>query len=77
MPIGHPASSLAAGVLLGLALCPARRTARRADLRRGGQRLFEIGAEPVGGSVESFSERWLSDSRKWGQFIKETGIKLE
>jgi tripartite-type tricarboxylate transporter receptor subunit TctC len=41
------------------------------------QRLFEIGAEPVGGSVESFSERWLSDYRMWGQFIKETGIKLE
>ena len=41
------------------------------------QRLFEIGAEPVGGSVESFSERWLSDHRMWGQFIKEIGIKLE
>jgi tripartite-type tricarboxylate transporter receptor subunit TctC len=41
------------------------------------KRLADIGAEPVGGSVESFSERWLSDYRMWGQFIKETGIKLE
>jgi len=41
------------------------------------QRLFEIGAEPVGGSVESFSERWLADHRMWGRFIKETDIKLE
>ena len=41
------------------------------------QRLFELGAEPVGGSVESFTERWLADYRMWGQFIKETGIRLE
>ncbi|HEX4798036.1 MAG TPA: tripartite tricarboxylate transporter substrate binding protein [Burkholderiales bacterium] len=41
------------------------------------QRLFEIGAEPVGGSVDSFSERFRSDYRMWGQVIKESGIKLE
>ena len=41
------------------------------------QRLLEIGAEPVGGSVESFSERFRSDFRMWGQVIKESGIKLE
>jgi tripartite-type tricarboxylate transporter receptor subunit TctC len=41
------------------------------------QRLADIGAEPVGGSVESFSERFRADYRMWGQFIKETGIKLE
>jgi tripartite-type tricarboxylate transporter receptor subunit TctC len=41
------------------------------------QRLFEIGAEPVGGSVESFSERFRSDFRMWGQVIKESGIELE
>jgi len=41
------------------------------------QRLFEIGAEPVGGSVDSFSERFRSDYRMWGQVIRESGIKLE
>ncbi len=41
------------------------------------QRLFEIGAEPVGGSVESFAERFRSDFRMWGQVIRESGIKLE
>ena len=41
------------------------------------QRLLEIGAEPVGGSVESFSERFRSDYRMWGQVIRESGIKLE
>jgi tripartite-type tricarboxylate transporter receptor subunit TctC len=41
------------------------------------QRLFELGAEPVGGSVESFSERFRYDYRMWGQFIREAGIKLE
>ena len=41
------------------------------------QRLLEIGAEPVGGSVESFSERFRSDFRMWGQVIRESGIKLE
>jgi tripartite-type tricarboxylate transporter receptor subunit TctC len=41
------------------------------------QRLLEIGAEPVGGPVESFSERFRSDFRMWGQVIRESGIKLE
>lgn len=41
------------------------------------QRLADIGAEPVGGPVETFTERWLADYRMWGQFIRETGIKLE
>jgi len=41
------------------------------------QRLFEIGAEPVGGSVESFVERFRSDYRMWGQVIRDSGIKLE
>jgi tripartite-type tricarboxylate transporter receptor subunit TctC len=41
------------------------------------QRLFEVGAEPIGGSQESFAERYRADYRMWGQFIKETGIKQE
>lgn len=38
-------------------------------------RLFDAGAEPIGGSVESFAERFRADHRLWGDFIKETGIK--
>jgi tripartite-type tricarboxylate transporter receptor subunit TctC len=41
------------------------------------QRLLELGAEPVGGSVESFAERFRSDYRMWGQVIRDSGIKLE
>ena len=41
------------------------------------QRLFEIGADPIGGSAESFAERYRADYRMWGQFIRETGIKQE
>jgi tripartite-type tricarboxylate transporter receptor subunit TctC len=41
------------------------------------QRLFEIGAEPIGGSAESFAERYRADHRMWGQFIRETGIRTE
>ena len=41
------------------------------------QRLFEIGAEPIGGSADSFAERYRADHRMWGQFIRETGIKQE
>jgi tripartite-type tricarboxylate transporter receptor subunit TctC len=41
------------------------------------QRLFEIGAEPIGGSAESFAERYRADHRMWGQFIQETGIRQE
>jgi tripartite-type tricarboxylate transporter receptor subunit TctC len=38
-------------------------------------RLFDAGAEPIGGSVESFTERFHADHRMWGDFIQETGIK--
>jgi tripartite-type tricarboxylate transporter receptor subunit TctC len=41
------------------------------------QRLFDIGAEPGGGSPESAAERLRADYRLWGQVIKEAGIKLE
>ena len=41
------------------------------------QRLFEIGAEPVGGPVEQFSQRVRSDYQRWGRFIKDSRIKLE
>jgi len=41
------------------------------------QRLFDICAEAIGGSAESFAARYRADYRRWGQFIRETGIKLE
>jgi tripartite-type tricarboxylate transporter receptor subunit TctC len=40
-------------------------------------RLFDAGAEPIGGTVESFAERFRADHRMWGDFIRETGIKQE
>src|SRR5436190_23785900 len=44
------------------------------QLRR---RLSDAGAETVGGSPESFAERYRADHRMWGQFIRETGIRTE
>lgn len=41
------------------------------------QRLYDAGAEPVGGSAESFAERYRADHRMWGQFIREIGLKTE
>src|SRR5438093_6184469 len=41
------------------------------------QRLLEVGAEPLGGPAPAFAERVRADYRMWGQFIKESGIKLE
>src|SRR5205809_974319 len=41
------------------------------------QRLSEVGADPIGGSAESFAERYRADHRMWGQFIRETGIRTE
>lgn len=41
------------------------------------QRLLEIGAEPVGGSVAAFAERVRADYRLWGQVVKESGARLE
>ena len=41
------------------------------------QKLGEVGAEPIGGSVESFVERYRADYKMWGNFIRETGIKQE
>ncbi|HZE61674.1 MAG TPA: tripartite tricarboxylate transporter substrate binding protein [Burkholderiales bacterium] len=47
------------------------------DEPKTGQRLLEVGADPIGGSSESFAERYRADHRMWGEFIKETGIKPE
>jgi tripartite-type tricarboxylate transporter receptor subunit TctC len=41
------------------------------------ERLFEVGADPIGGTAESFAERYRADHRMWGQFIRETGIRTE
>ena len=47
------------------------------DESKTGQRLLDIGADPIGGSPESFAERYRADSRMWGEFIRESGIKME
>ncbi|MDB5913350.1 MAG: hypothetical protein JWP22_2025 [Ramlibacter sp.] len=41
------------------------------------QKLADIGAEPVGGSIPSFGERVRADYRMYGQLIKDSGVKLE
>src|SRR5215813_10178497 len=41
------------------------------------QRLFDLGTEPGGGSVETTAERLRADHRLWGQVIRDAGIKLE
>jgi tripartite-type tricarboxylate transporter receptor subunit TctC len=47
------------------------------DDARVRQRLLDVGGEPLGGSAESFAERYRADYRMWGQFLRETGIKQE
>ena len=47
------------------------------DDSRTRERLLQAGADPVGGSSESFAERYRADHRMWGEFIRETGIKQE
>lgn len=41
------------------------------------QRLYDAGAEPVGGTAESFAARYRADYRRWGEFIREIGLKTE
>jgi tripartite-type tricarboxylate transporter receptor subunit TctC len=41
------------------------------------QRLSDVGADPIGGSPESFAERYRADYKMWGQFIREQGITTE
>ena len=41
------------------------------------ERLYDAGAEPVGGSAKAFAERYRADHRRWGQFIREIGLKTE
>jgi tripartite-type tricarboxylate transporter receptor subunit TctC len=47
------------------------------DEPKAKQRLLEIGAEPLGGSVPSFAERLRADYHYWGQVVRESGIKME
>src|SRR2546429_2103301 len=47
------------------------------DEPKTAQRLFEVGADPIGGSADLFAERYRADHRMWGQFIQETGIRTE
>ncbi len=41
------------------------------------QRLFEVGAEGVGGPSSSFAERLRADYKLWGQVVKEAGIRMD
>lgn len=41
------------------------------------QRLLDFGAEPVGGSAQSFAELVRSDYRAWGQVVRDSGVKLD
>jgi tripartite-type tricarboxylate transporter receptor subunit TctC len=40
-------------------------------------RLFEVGAEAVGGPQPAFADRYRSDFKLWGGVIKDAGIKLD
>ena len=40
-------------------------------------KFIDLGAEPVGGTPDSFQQRLRSDIRIWSQLVKESGIKLE
>jgi tripartite-type tricarboxylate transporter receptor subunit TctC len=44
---------------------------------RTSERLLQMGADPIGGSSESFAERYRADYKMWGEFIRQTGIKVE
>jgi tripartite-type tricarboxylate transporter receptor subunit TctC len=41
------------------------------------KRMEDIGATPVGGTPEQFRALVQSETRKWSNFIKETGIKVD
>src|SRR5919206_310576 len=41
------------------------------------QRLYDAGAEPLGGSAESFAARYRADYRMWGKFIRDIGLKRD
>ncbi|UOB05909.1 Bug family tripartite tricarboxylate transporter substrate binding protein [[Acidovorax] ebreus] len=41
------------------------------------ERLAKVGAEPVGGSIESFRDRISAESQRWGRVIKFANIKAE
>ncbi|MFM9971419.1 MAG: Bug family tripartite tricarboxylate transporter substrate binding protein [Burkholderiales bacterium] len=40
-------------------------------------RFVDLGAEPVGGTPESFVERLRADIRLWSQLVKDSGVKIE
>ena len=41
------------------------------------QKMSDGGATAVGGSVENFRTFVQSDYAKWGQIVKDSGVKLE
>lgn len=46
----------------------------RADFR---ERLLSVGAEPIGGSPQDFSERGKRELASWGRILRETGTRLD
>lgn len=41
------------------------------------ERMFSLGAEPIGGTAEHFAKYIKADTEKWAKVIKEAGIKVE
>src|SRR6266850_104490 len=77
MALGSARPYLKDGRLRPLAAGAKERLQGLLEEPKTGQRLLEVGADPIGGSSESFAERYRADHRMWGEFIKETGIKPE
>lgn len=40
-------------------------------------KFVDLGAEPVGGTPDSFQQRLRSDIRIWSQLVKESGVRIE
>ena len=47
------------------------------DDPRSKQRMFDIGAEAIGGPQPAFAERMRGDFKLWGQVIRDANIKME
>jgi tripartite-type tricarboxylate transporter receptor subunit TctC len=53
--------------------------ALNAKLREEGprERLLELGGTPAGGTPQDYTTLILAEHRKWGDVIRQAGIKLE
>ncbi|WP_223819679.1 tripartite tricarboxylate transporter substrate-binding protein [Cupriavidus cauae] len=41
------------------------------------EKLSAAGADPVGAGPEAFGKRIASETRRWGDLIRQSGIKLD